>query len=77
MKAIWTQDDASYAAGYVRSTDLVLARADPEAAAAGVGGRERAGRADRVLAFGDAWFPGHDVARGVVRVERLSTRLLA
>ena len=46
MKAIWTQDEASYH-GALRGlrADLVVAQARPAAASAGAGGRQRARRA--------------------------------
>jgi alkanesulfonate monooxygenase SsuD/methylene tetrahydromethanopterin reductase-like flavin-dependent oxidoreductase (luciferase family) len=77
MKAIWTQDDASYAGESVafdRIWSWPKPTQEPRLPVL-VGGTGRA--AHRVVAFGDAWFPGHDVARTVMRVERLSTRLLA
>jgi alkanesulfonate monooxygenase SsuD/methylene tetrahydromethanopterin reductase-like flavin-dependent oxidoreductase (luciferase family) len=65
MKAIWTHDEASYSGEYV-SFDRIWSwpkpaqRPHPPVLVGGNG----PGVLDRVLAFGDAWFPNH--ARGGV-----------
>jgi probable F420-dependent oxidoreductase len=60
MKAIWTQDEASYAGGHVAfdriwSWPKPTQRPHPPVLVGGNG----PGVLDRVLAFGDAWFPNH------------------
>jgi probable F420-dependent oxidoreductase len=60
MKAIWTQDEASYAGQYVAfdriwSWPKPAQRPHPPVLVGGNG----PGVLDRVLAFGDAWFPNH------------------
>jgi alkanesulfonate monooxygenase SsuD/methylene tetrahydromethanopterin reductase-like flavin-dependent oxidoreductase (luciferase family) len=60
MKAIWTSDEASYSGEYV-SFDRIWSwpkpaqRPHPPVLIGGNG----PGVLDRVLAFGDAWFPNH------------------
>ena len=60
MKAIWTSDEASYSGTYV-SFDRIwswpkpVQRPHPPVLVGGYG----PGVLDRVLAFGDAWFPNH------------------
>ena len=61
MKAIWTEDEASY------HGEFVQVRADLVMAEAGCSARTRRSSSaatgptvlDRVLAFGDAWFPNY------------------
>jgi probable F420-dependent oxidoreductase len=65
MKAIWTQDEASYAGEHVAfdriwSWPKPAQRPHPPVLVGGNG----PGVLDRVLAFGDAWFPNH--ADGIV-----------
>jgi probable F420-dependent oxidoreductase len=60
MKAIWAQDEASYAGEYVSferiwSWPKPAQRPHPPVLVGGSG----PGVLDRVLAFGDAWFPNH------------------
>ena len=60
MKAIWTSDEASYAGEYVAferiwSWPKPAQRPHPPILVGGNG----PGVLDRVLAFGDAWFPNH------------------
>lgn len=60
MKAIWTCDEASYAGEHVRferiwSWPKPVQRPHPPVLVGGDG----PGVLDRVLAFGDAWFPNH------------------
>jgi len=60
MKAIWTQDEASHAGQYVAfdriwSWPKPAQRPHPPVLVGGNG----PGVLDRVLAFGDAWFPNH------------------
>ena len=60
MKAIWTQDEASYAGEYVKferiwSWPKPAQRPHPPVLVGGNG----PGVVDRVLAFGDAWFPNY------------------
>jgi probable F420-dependent oxidoreductase len=60
MKEIWTSDEASYAGAYVRferiwSWPKPAQRPHPPVLVGGDG----PGVLDRVLAFGDAWFPNH------------------
>ena len=60
MKAIWAQDEASYAGEYVSferiwSWPKPAQRPHPPVLVGGNG----PGVLDRVLAFGDAWFPNH------------------
>jgi probable F420-dependent oxidoreductase len=60
MKAIWTQDEASYAGQHVAfdriwSWPKPAQRPHPPVLVGGNG----PGVLDRVLAFGDAWFPNH------------------
>jgi len=60
MKAIWTSDEASYAGAHVRferiwSWPKPAQRPHPPVLVGGNG----PGVLDRVLAFGDAWFPNH------------------
>jgi probable F420-dependent oxidoreductase len=60
MKVIWTQDEASYAGQYVAfdriwSWPKPAQRPHPPVLVGGNG----PGVLDRVLAFGDAWFPNH------------------
>jgi probable F420-dependent oxidoreductase len=60
MKAIWTQDEASYSGTYVTfdriwSWPKPAQRPHPPVLVGGEG----PGVLDRVLSFGDAWFPNH------------------
>jgi probable F420-dependent oxidoreductase len=60
MKEIWASDEASFAGAYVRferiwSWPKPAQRPHPPVLVGGDG----AGVLDRVLAFGDAWFPNH------------------
>jgi probable F420-dependent oxidoreductase len=60
MKAIWTQDEASYAGEHVAFDQIwswpkPAQRPHPPVLVGGNG----PGVLDRVLAFGDAWFPNH------------------
>ena len=71
MKAIWTQDEASYAGEFVKferiwSWPKPAQRPHPPVLVGGNG----PGVLDRALAFGDAWFP--NFARGGDVVERAS-----
>jgi probable F420-dependent oxidoreductase len=77
MKAIWTEDEASYAGDFVRfdriwSWPKPAQRPHPPVLVGGNGPTVL----DRVLAFGDAWFPNY--ARGggdiVSRAEELRAR---
>jgi probable F420-dependent oxidoreductase len=75
MKAIWTQDEASYAGRHVAferiwSWPKPAQKPHPPVLVGGNGPTVL----DRVLAFGDAWFPNH--ARGTVleRIPELQAR---
>ena len=70
MKAIWTQDEASYPGRFVDfDRDLVVARSPPRRRIRRCWSAATARRVlDRVVAFGDAWFP--NFARGDV-LERI------
>ncbi|MFG2041776.1 LLM class F420-dependent oxidoreductase [Dactylosporangium sp. NPDC048998] len=74
MRAIWGQDEATYHGKYV-SFDRIWSypkpaqRPHPPILVGGVG----PGVLDRVLAFGDAWFPNYDEAI-FPRIEQLRAR---
>ena len=75
MKAIWTQDEASYAGEYVKferiwSWPKPAQRPHPPVLVGGEG----PGVLDRVLAFGDAWFPNHGRSGVLDRVAELRSR---
>jgi probable F420-dependent oxidoreductase len=77
MKAIWGQDEASYAGRYVNferiwSWPKPLQRPHPPVLVGGIG----KGVLDRVLAFGDEWMPNRvrDDAALAARVEELNAR---
>ena len=76
MKAIWTQDEASYHGELRRlRAHLVLAQAGPAAAPAGARRRQRPDACSTAsLRFGDAWMP--NFARGGVleRIPELRAR---
>ena len=61
MKAIWTQDEASYHGEHV-NFERIWSVPEAGAAPAPADPRRRQGPTvlDRVLAFGDAWFPNYD-----------------
>jgi probable F420-dependent oxidoreductase len=75
MKAIWTQDEASYAGEYVKferiwSWPKPAQRPHPPVLVGGNG----PGVVDRVLAFGDAWFPNYGRSGILDRVAELRSR---
>jgi probable F420-dependent oxidoreductase len=75
MKAIWTQDEASYAGQYVKferiwSWPKPAQRPHPPVLVGGNG----PGVVDRVLAFGDAWFPNYGRSGILDRVAELRSR---
>ena len=75
MKAIWTSDEASYSGSHV-SFDRIWSwpkpaqRPHPPVLVGGHG----PGVLDRVLAFGDAWFPNHAPAGIIDRAKELRAR---
>lgn len=75
MKAIWTSDEASYAGSHV-SFDRIWSwpkpaqRPHPPVLVGGDG----PGVLDRVLAFGDAWFPNHAPEGILERAKELRAR---
>lgn len=75
MKAIWAQDEASYA-GQLVTFDRIWSwpkpaqRPHPPVLVGGNG----PGVLDRVLAFGDAWFPNHGRSGVLDRVAELRSR---
>ena len=75
MKAIWTSDEASYAGEYVSferiwSWPKPAQRPYPPVLVGGNG----PGVLDRVLAFGDAWFPNHAPSGILDRAAELRSR---
>jgi probable F420-dependent oxidoreductase len=75
MKAIWTQDEASYAGQHV-AFDRIWSWPKPAQKPHPpvlVGG-EGPGVLDRVLAFGDAWFPNHRGSAILDRAAELRSR---
>ena len=75
MKAIWTSDEASYAGEYVKferiwSWPKPAQRPHPPVLVGGNG----PGVLDRVLAFGDAWFPNHAPEGILERAAELRSR---
>jgi probable F420-dependent oxidoreductase len=75
MKAIWSQDEASYAGEYVKferiwSWPKPAQRPHPPVLVGGNG----PGVVDRVLAFGDAWFPNYGRSGILDRVAELRSR---
>src|ERR1700730_14539319 len=75
MKAIWTADEASYEGEYVAfdriwSLPKPAQRPHPPVLVGGNG----PGVLDRVLAFGDAWFPNHDRGDVLDRAASLRAR---
>jgi probable F420-dependent oxidoreductase len=75
MKAIWAQDEASYAGEHVTferiwSWPKPAQRPHPPVLVGGNG----PGVLDRVLAFGDAWFPNHGRSGVLDRVAELRSR---
>jgi probable F420-dependent oxidoreductase len=75
MKAIWTQDEASYAGEFVNfdriwSWPKPAQRPHPPVLVGGVGPTVL----DRVLAFGDAWFPNYGPDNLLDRVHELRSR---
>jgi alkanesulfonate monooxygenase SsuD/methylene tetrahydromethanopterin reductase-like flavin-dependent oxidoreductase (luciferase family) len=75
MKAIWTHDEASYAGEHVKferiwSWPKPAQRPHPPVLVGGNG----PGVLDRVLAFGDAWFPHHGRSGVLDRVAELRSR---
>jgi probable F420-dependent oxidoreductase len=75
MKAIWTQDEASYSGEYVKferiwSWPKPQQRPHPPVIVGGGG----PGVLDRVLAFGDAWMPNFRVPDVLGRAEQLRAR---
>jgi probable F420-dependent oxidoreductase len=75
MKAIWSQDEASYAGQYVKferiwSWPKPAQRPHPPVLVGGNG----PGVIDRVLAFGDAWFPNYGRSGILDRVGELRSR---
>jgi len=75
MKAIWTSDEASYAGEHVCferiwSWPKPAQRPHPPVLVGGNG----PGVLDRVLAFGDAWFPNHDRGDVLERAAELRAR---
>lgn len=75
MKAIWTSEEASYAGNHV-SFDRIWSwpkpaqRPHPPVLVGGAG----PGVLDRVLAFGDAWFPNHSSGEVIGRAKELRAR---
>jgi probable F420-dependent oxidoreductase len=75
MKAIWTQDEASYSGQYVNferiwSWPKPAQRPHPPVLIGGTGPTVH----DRVLAFGDAWFPNYAKAGILERAAELVAR---
>src|SRR6476469_6517932 len=75
MKEIWTSDEASYAGEYVKferiwSWPKPAQRPHPPVLVGGEG----PGVLDRVLAFGDAWFPNHAPEGILERAAELRSR---
>jgi probable F420-dependent oxidoreductase len=75
MKEIWTSDEASYTGAHVRferiwSWPKPAQRPHPPVLIGGHG----PGVLDRVLAFGDAWFPNHAPAGILDRAKELRAR---
>jgi probable F420-dependent oxidoreductase len=75
MKAIWTSEEASYAGEHVAferiwSWPKPAQRPHPPVLVGGNG----PGVLDRVLAFGDAWFPNHDRGEILDRAGELRAR---
>jgi probable F420-dependent oxidoreductase len=75
MKGIWTSDEASYAGEYVKferiwSWPKPAQRPHPPVLVGGDG----PGVLDRVLAFGDAWFPNHAPEGILERAAELRSR---
>jgi probable F420-dependent oxidoreductase len=75
MKAIWTQDEASYEGEFVNferiwSWPKPVQRPHPPVLVGGNGPTVL----DRVLSFGDAWFPNYARGGGLGRIEELRTR---
>ena len=75
MKEIWTSDEASYAGEYVKferiwSWPKPAQRPHPPVLVGGDG----PGVLDRVLAFGDAWFPNHAPEGILERAAELRSR---
>jgi probable F420-dependent oxidoreductase len=75
MKAIWTSDEASYSGEHVRferiwSWPKPAQRPYPPVLVGGNGPTVL----DRVLAFGDAWFPNHDRGDVLERAAELRAR---
>ena len=75
MTAIWSQDEASYAGEYVKferiwSWPKLAQRPHPPVLVGGNG----PGVVDRVLAFGDAWFPNYGRSGILDRVAELRSR---
>ncbi len=75
MKAIWTQDEASYSGEFVEfdriwSWPKPLQRPHPPVLVGGLGPTVL----DRVLAFGDAWFPNYRREGLAERVAELRSR---
>ena len=75
MKAIWTHDEASYAGEHVKferiwSWPKPAQRPHPPVLVGGNG----PGVLDRVLTFGDAWFPNHGRSGILDRVAELRSR---
>jgi probable F420-dependent oxidoreductase len=75
MKAIWTAEEASYAGEHVAferiwSWPKPAQRPHPPVLVGGNG----PGVLDRVLAFGDAWFPNHDRGGVLDRAAELRAR---
>jgi probable F420-dependent oxidoreductase len=75
MKEIWTTDEASYAGAHVQferiwSWPKPAQRPHPPVLVGGAG----PGVLDRVLAFGDAWFPNHQPSGIVDRAKELQAR---
>ena len=75
MKAIWTQDEASYSGEHVKfdrvwSWPKPAQRPHPPVLVGGIGPTVL----DRVLAFGDAWFPNYGPDDLLDRVKELRSR---
>jgi alkanesulfonate monooxygenase SsuD/methylene tetrahydromethanopterin reductase-like flavin-dependent oxidoreductase (luciferase family) len=76
MKAIWTQDEASYSGEHVHFERIWLypkpaQRPHPPVLVGGDGPTVL----DRVLAFGDAWFPNYRPEKGILeRIAELRSR---